>query len=111
MNALGVLASVEALGGDLARAGPHRGARLGGAPQVVRVVVGSAQLRIGEPLEALGALAGPVVEVVTDRAGEVTELRPLNPHEVTVVKLPNGRHRYDVTTDGRVRSTVHAERR
>jgi HK97 family phage portal protein len=45
-------------------------------------------------------------EVLTDRAGEVTELRALNPHEVTVVKLPNGRHRYDVVQDGRVRALL-----
>ena len=30
-------------------------------------------------------------------AGEVTALHPMHPQRVTIVKLPNGRHRYDYT--------------
>lgn len=32
-------------------------------------------------------------------SGEVTALHPLHPQRMTVVKLPNGRHRYDWTDD------------
>lgn len=48
-------------------------------------------------------------EIRWNRAGEVTELLPINPRDVTVVKLPNGRHRYDVSTEGRVRSLLAEE--
>lgn len=48
-------------------------------------------------------------EIRWNRAGEVTELLPINPRDVTVVKLANGRHRYDVSVDGRVRSLLAEE--
>lgn len=48
-------------------------------------------------------------EIRWNRAGEVTELLPIAPADVTVVKLPNNRHRYDVNTDGRMRSLLAEE--
>lgn len=37
-----------------------------------------------------------------DRAGTVTALTTIHPRNVTIVKLPNGRIRYDVTEDGKL---------
>ncbi len=49
-------------------------------------------------------------EIVWDGAGNVSALKPLHPRNVTIVRLPNDRHRYDVTdANGRVRSLVMEE--
>lgn len=49
-------------------------------------------------------------EIVWDKAGNVTALKPLHPRNVTIVKLPNDRHRYDVTdSNGRLRSLLSEE--
>src|SRR5690606_15192692 len=49
-------------------------------------------------------------EIVWDKAGNVTALKPLHPRNVTIVKLPNDRHRYDVTdANGRLRSLLSEE--
>lgn len=37
-----------------------------------------------------------------DKAGTVTALTPIHPRNVTIVKLPNGRIRYDVAEDGKL---------
>lgn len=49
-------------------------------------------------------------EIVWDGAGNVVALKPLHPRNVTIVKLPNDRHRYDVTdSNGRVRHLLSEE--
>lgn len=48
-------------------------------------------------------------EIRHNRAGEVVELLPINPRDVTVVKLSGNRHRYDVNSDGRMRSLLAEE--
>jgi len=63
-----------------------------------------------EMLTAQCLLSGNAyAEIRTDRSGTVTDLVPINPRDVTVVKLAGGRHRYDVTTDGRMRSLLAEE--
>ncbi len=49
-------------------------------------------------------------EIIWNAAGNVSALVPLSPRNVTIVKLPNDRHRYDVTDgSGRVRSLLSEE--
>lgn len=63
-----------------------------------------------EMLTAQCLLSGNAyAEIRTDRSGTVTDLVPINPRDVTVVKLAGGRHRYDVNTDGRMRSLLAEE--
>lgn len=63
-----------------------------------------------EMLTAQCLLSGNAyAEIRTDRSGTVTDLVPITPRDVTVVKLAGGRHRYDVNTDGRMRSLLAEE--
>lgn len=50
-------------------------------------------------------------EIVSDAAGNVTALEPIHPQNVTVLKLPSGRIRYDVAdpTTGKVRPLLADE--
>lgn len=49
-------------------------------------------------------------QIHTDGAGNVTELTPIHPCRVTVLKLPNGRIAYDVAEDnGRMRRLLQDE--
>lgn len=49
-------------------------------------------------------------EILWDAAGNVSGLLPLQPRNVTIIRLNNGRHRYDVTDhDGRVRPLLAEE--
>ncbi len=49
-------------------------------------------------------------QIHSDAAGNVTALDPIHPRHVTVLKLPSGRIRYDVTDDaGRVRPLLADE--
>lgn len=67
-------------------------------------------LEFREQLTAHALLWGNAyAEIITNRAGEVTDLVPIHPRDVTVVKLANGRHRYDVAQEGRLRSLLSDE--
>lgn len=48
--------------------------------------------------------------IVTNNSGELTALHPLNPRNVSLVKLPSGRYRYDCANDdGRVTPLLQDE--
>lgn len=49
-------------------------------------------------------------QIVTNGAGELTALHPFNPRNVSIVRLPSGRYRYDCTDeDGKVTPLLQEE--
>ncbi|AER56927.1 HK97 family phage portal protein [Pseudoxanthomonas spadix BD-a59] len=92
--------------GDRERASEHPLASiLGARPNSVQTAFELREMMTAQCLLHGNAFA----EIRTDAAGTVAELRPIHPRDVTVVRLANGRHRYDVSTDGRVRSLLAEE--
>lgn len=92
--------------GDRERASDHSLANiLAARPNATQTA-----FELREMLTAQCLLSGNAyAEIRTDRSGTVTDLVPITPRDVTVVKLAGGRHRYDVTTDGRMRSLLAEE--
>lgn len=71
---------------------------------------GQTALEFREQLTAHCLLWGNAyAEIQRDAAGVVTALVPIHPRDVTIVKLPSGRLRYDVSEDGDLRRLLADE--
>lgn len=71
---------------------------------------GQTALEFREQLTAHCLLWGNAyAEVHRDAAGNVSALTPIHPRDVTIVKLPSGRLRYDIAADGELRRLLADE--
>lgn len=71
---------------------------------------GQTALEFREQLTAHCLLWGNAyAEIHRDAAGNVTALAPIHPRDVTIVKLPSGRLRYDVSEGGELRKLLADE--